>query len=42
VDKKGWVADKGGYKILVGASSRDIRLNGNFRLGGTIMVADKD
>jgi beta-glucosidase len=42
VDKKGWVADKGGYKILVGASSRDIRLNGKFRLGGTTMVADKD
>jgi beta-glucosidase len=42
VDKKGWVADKGGYKILVGASSRDIGLNGKFQLGETTMVAGKD
>jgi beta-glucosidase len=40
VDKKGWVADKGGYKILVGASSRDIRLNGKFQLGETTLVSD--
>ena len=31
-DKKGWVAEKGEYKILIGASSRDIRLDGTFAL----------
>jgi beta-glucosidase len=31
-DKKGWVAEKGEYKILIGASSRDIRLNYTFTL----------
>jgi beta-glucosidase len=34
-DKKGWVADKGAYKILVGSSSRDLRLNGEFKLAET-------
>ena len=34
-DKKGWVADKGAYKILVGSSSRDLRLNGEFNLAET-------
>jgi len=32
--KKGWVADKGAYKILVGSSSRDLLLNGKFETGG--------
>ena len=32
VNKKGWVAEKGEYKILIGSSSRDIRLNGTFNL----------
>jgi beta-glucosidase len=32
VDKKGWVAEKGEYKILIGGSSRDIRLQGTFNL----------
>jgi beta-glucosidase len=31
-DKKGWVADKGAYKILIGSSSRDLRLAGKFKL----------
>jgi len=39
VDKKGWVAEKGGYKILVGSSSRDILLDGQFSLTGTTIVA---
>ena len=34
-DKKGWVAEKGTYKILVGGSSRDIRLDGEFKLAET-------
>ena len=31
-DKKAWVADKGDYKILVGSSSRDLLLDGKFKL----------
>ena len=31
-DKKDWIAEKGKYKILVGGSSRDIRLNYTFAL----------
>jgi beta-glucosidase len=38
VDKKGWVAEKGEYKILVGSSSRDIRLTGKFELTETTVV----
>ena len=38
--KKGWVAEKGEYKILVGSSSRDIRLNGKFSLADTSVVLD--
>jgi beta-glucosidase len=34
-DKKGWVADKGAYKILVGSSSRDLLLDGKFELAET-------
>jgi beta-glucosidase len=34
-DKKGWVADKGAYKILVGSSSRDLLLDGRFNLAET-------
>jgi len=40
VDKKGWVAEKGEYKILVGSSSRDIRLDGKFDLTETMVVLD--
>ena len=39
-DQKGWVADKGDYKILVGSSSRDIRLSGTFKLAETALVPD--
>ena len=39
-DKNGWVAEKGGYKILVGGSSRDIALQGNCRLAETAFEKD--
>jgi beta-glucosidase len=39
-DKKGWVAEKGGYKILVGGSSRDIALQGNYDLSETSFEMD--
>lgn len=39
-DKKGWMADPGAYKILVGSSSRDIRLGGTFKLAESAMVLD--
>ena len=39
-DKKGWVADKGAYKILVASSSRDIRLSDTFKLAESVVVSD--
>jgi beta-glucosidase len=33
--KAGWVAEAGNYKILIGSSSKDIRLTENFRLAET-------
>ena len=36
-DKKAWVADKGAYKILVGSSSRDLLLDGKFKLAETMV-----
>jgi beta-glucosidase len=39
-DKKGWVAEKGDFKILVGGSSKDIALQGNYRLAETEFVRD--
>jgi len=39
-DKKGWVADKGTYKIMVASSSRDIRLSGTFKLAEATVVLD--
>jgi len=35
--KRGWAADKGNFSILVGSSSRDIRLQGSFRLTETTL-----
>jgi beta-glucosidase len=35
-ERRQWVAEKGDFKILVGSSSRDIRLEGNFRLVRTV------
>jgi beta-glucosidase len=39
-DKKGWVAEKGGFKILVGSSSRDILLTGACQLSQTVFEPD--
>jgi beta-glucosidase len=39
-DKKGWVAEKGAYKILVGGSSRDIAVQSNYRLAETVFEKD--
>jgi len=38
--KKGWVAEKGAYKILVGSSSRDIRLQDECQLKETVFTPD--
>ncbi len=35
--QKGWASEKGEFKILVGSSSRDIRLEGSTRLTQTIL-----
>jgi beta-glucosidase len=34
--KNGWVAEQDNFKILIGSSSRDIRLQGDFKLAQTI------
>lgn len=39
--KQSWIAEKGVFKILVGSSSRDIRIRGDFRLAKTIEKSDK-
>jgi beta-glucosidase len=39
-EKKGWVAEKGDFKILVGSSSRNIALQGNCRLSETVFEKD--
>lgn len=35
-EKQSWIAEKGDFKILVGSSSRDIRLSGDFKLNKTV------
>lgn len=35
-DKKGWVAEKGDYRVLVGSSSRNVRMQGDCRLAETV------
>jgi beta-glucosidase len=39
-DKKGWVADKGDYKIIVGSSSRDLQLQGSCQLAENTFEPD--
>jgi len=39
-DKKGWVAEKGDFKILLGSSSRDIRLQGVCQITQTVFEPD--
>jgi beta-glucosidase len=39
-DKKGWVAEKGDFEILVGGSSQDIALRGDYRLAETVFERD--
>jgi len=34
---RNWIAEKGDFKILVGSSSRDIRLSGDYRLSKTVI-----
>ncbi|HEY0458090.1 MAG TPA: glycoside hydrolase family 3 C-terminal domain-containing protein [Pyrinomonadaceae bacterium] len=36
-DSQNWIAEKGDFKILVGSSSRDIRLRGDYKLNETIV-----
>jgi beta-glucosidase len=36
--KKTWIAEAGDYTILVGASSRDVRLRANYKLPQTILL----
>lgn len=36
--KNGWIAEKGDFKILVGSSSRDIRLMEDYRLNKTMFL----
>jgi beta-glucosidase len=36
-EKRGWAAEKGEFKILVGSSSRDIKLEGTTRLSSTTL-----
>ena len=37
-EKKGWLAEAGDFQILVGASSRDIRLTDTFKLASTSLT----
>jgi len=37
-EKKSWIAEAGDFKVLVGGSSRDIKLQQDFRLAKTLML----
>jgi len=37
-EQHGWVAEKGDFRILIGSSSRDIRLEATARLNETAVV----
>jgi len=37
-DQNGWVAEAGDYQVIIGSSSRDLRLKGGFNLGQTISL----
>jgi len=37
-DAEAWIADKGDYNIMIGASSRDVRLQEKFALSGRLVV----
>jgi len=39
-DDKSWVAEKGDYQILVGGSSRDLPLQGDYSLAATVVEKD--
>jgi beta-glucosidase len=39
-DKNGWVAEKGGFKILAGGSSRDLVLQADYHLAETVFQKD--
>ena len=38
--QKSWVADKGDFQILVGGSSRDLALQGDYHLAQTVVEKD--
>jgi len=38
--QSGWVAEKGDFKVLVGGSSRDISLQGNYHLAQAVFAKD--
>ena len=39
-DRKGWVADQGDFNVIIGSSSRDIRLHGRCHLDEAVFQAD--
>jgi beta-glucosidase len=36
-EEQSWVAEKGDFRILIGSSARDLRLQGSFRLTETTL-----
>jgi hypothetical protein len=39
-ERKGWVTERDDFNILVGGSSRDIELQGNYHLAKTVFEKD--